>query len=123
MIPLLVGGKGINVYKAIYRDGAPVATSAERRRALIGWAGGSFLVKDLAAAAVTSLPDNVVTQLEVANKTVIGPHGNSKTRPRRRSRSPTTPGCWSSATRTGPTAACRSSSAPPGWRWPPCSAR
>src|ERR1700761_513746 len=75
VIPLLVGGEGINVYRAIYRDGAPIETQAERRRALIGWAGGSFLVKDLAAAAVTSLPDNVTTQLDVANKTVIGPHG------------------------------------------------
>jgi diguanylate cyclase (GGDEF)-like protein len=75
VIPLLVGGQGINVYRAIYRDGAPIETQAERRRALIGWAGGSFLVKDLAAAAVTSLPDNVTTQLEVADKTVIGPQG------------------------------------------------
>jgi diguanylate cyclase (GGDEF)-like protein len=75
VIHLLVGGEGINVYRAVYRDGAPTATAAERRRALIGFAGGSFLLKDLAAAAVTSLPHNVTTQLDVADKTVIGPRG------------------------------------------------
>lgn len=75
VLKLLVGGTGINVYRAIYRDGAPTATPAERRRALIGFAGGSFLLKDLAAAAVTSLPSDVTTQLDVSNKTVIGPHG------------------------------------------------
>ncbi len=75
VISLLIGGQGINVFRAVYRDGAPTATPAERRRALIGWAGGSFLLKDLAAAAVTSLPNNVTTQLDVANQTVIGPQG------------------------------------------------
>ncbi|MCW2978501.1 MAG: hypothetical protein JWO14_228 [Solirubrobacterales bacterium] len=75
VITLLIGGQGINVFRAVYRDGAPTATAAERRRALIGWAGGSFLLSDLAAAAVTSLPGDVVTQLDVANQTVIGPEG------------------------------------------------
>lgn len=75
VIPLLVGGTGINVYRAIYRDGAPTATEAERRRALIGFAAGSFLLKDLAAAAVGTLPDDVTAQLDVANHTVIGPQG------------------------------------------------
>jgi diguanylate cyclase (GGDEF)-like protein len=75
VIPLLVGGTGINVYRAVYRDGAPTATEAERRRALIGFAAGSFLLKDLAAAAVGTLPDDVTTQLDVANQTVIGPPG------------------------------------------------
>jgi diguanylate cyclase (GGDEF)-like protein len=75
VISLLVGGQGINVFRAVYRDGAPTATAAERRRALVGWAAGSFLLKDLAAAAVTSLPNDVTTQLDVANQTVIGPQG------------------------------------------------
>jgi diguanylate cyclase (GGDEF)-like protein len=75
VIPLLVGGTGINVYKAIYRDGAPTATVAERRRALIGFAAGSFLIKDLAAAAVTTLPGDVTAQLDVADHTVVGPKG------------------------------------------------
>jgi diguanylate cyclase (GGDEF)-like protein len=75
VIPLLLGGTGINVYKAIYRDGAPTRTPAERRRALIGFAAGSFLLKDLAAAAIGTLPADVDTQLQVDDKTVIGPAG------------------------------------------------
>jgi diguanylate cyclase (GGDEF)-like protein len=75
VLPLLVGGTGINVYRAIYRDGAPTATVAERRRALIGFAAGSFLIKDLAAAAVTTLPGDVTAQLDVADHTVVGPKG------------------------------------------------
>ncbi|MFT3866047.1 MAG: diguanylate cyclase [Solirubrobacterales bacterium] len=75
VVRLLVGGEGINVFRAIYRDGAPVATPAERRRALIGFAAGSFLLKDLAKAAVTSLPRDVTTQFDVAHQTVIGPQG------------------------------------------------
>jgi diguanylate cyclase (GGDEF)-like protein len=75
VIPLLLGGTGINVYKAIYRDGAPTRTVAERRRALIGFAAGSFLLKDLAAAAVGTLPGDVTAQLDVAHHTVVGPSG------------------------------------------------
>jgi diguanylate cyclase (GGDEF)-like protein len=75
VIPLLLGGTGINVYKAIYRDGAPNKTPAERRRALIGFAAGSFLLKDLASAAIGTLPGNVATQLQVGNRTVVGPRG------------------------------------------------
>jgi diguanylate cyclase (GGDEF)-like protein len=76
VIPLLVGGTGINVYRAVYRDGAPTATVAQRRHAVIGFAAGSFLLKDLAAAAVTSLPGDVTTQLIVAHHTVVGPNGS-----------------------------------------------
>jgi diguanylate cyclase (GGDEF)-like protein len=75
VIPLLLGGTGINVYKAVYRDGAPTETVPQRRRALIGFAAGSFLLKDLASAAITTLPNDVTTQLDVAHKTVIGPKG------------------------------------------------
>jgi diguanylate cyclase (GGDEF)-like protein len=75
VIPLLVGGTGINVYRAIYRDGAPTETVMERRRALIGFAAGSFLLKDLAGAAVATLPGDVTTQLNVSNHTVVGPQG------------------------------------------------
>ena len=35
VIPLLLGGTGINVYKAVYRDGASTATEADRRRAFL----------------------------------------------------------------------------------------
>jgi diguanylate cyclase (GGDEF)-like protein len=75
VIPLLVGGTGINVYRAIYRDGAPTATAAERRKALVGFAAGSFLLKDLAAAAVGTLPNDVTAQLQIADHTVVGPQG------------------------------------------------
>jgi diguanylate cyclase (GGDEF)-like protein len=75
VIPLLLGGVGINVYKAVYRDGASTETTAERRRALIAFAAGSFLLKDLAATAIATLPSDVTAQLDVANKTVIGPRG------------------------------------------------
>jgi diguanylate cyclase (GGDEF)-like protein len=75
VIPLLLGGVGINVYKAVYRDGEPAETVPQRRRALIGFAAGSFLLKDLAATAITTLPNDVTAQLDVANRTVIGPKG------------------------------------------------
>jgi diguanylate cyclase (GGDEF)-like protein len=75
VIPLLLGGTGINVYKAVYRDGAPTETVPQRRHALIGFAAGSFLLKDLAATAITTLPNDVTAQLDVANRTVIGPQG------------------------------------------------
>jgi diguanylate cyclase (GGDEF)-like protein len=75
VIPLLVGGTGINVYRAVYEDGAPTATVAERRKALVGFAAGSFLVKDLAAAAVGTLPNDVTAQLQIADHTVVGPQG------------------------------------------------
>ena len=75
VIPLLIGGTGINVYRPVYRDGAPTATVAERRRALVGFAAGSFLLKELASAAVTTLPNDVTAQLQVANHTVVGPQG------------------------------------------------
>jgi diguanylate cyclase (GGDEF)-like protein len=75
VVQLLFGGTGINVYRAVYRDRAPMATPAERRRALVGFAAGSFLIKDLAAAAIGSLPGEVSVQLDVAKKTVVGPKG------------------------------------------------
>jgi len=75
VIPLLVGGVGINVYRAVYRDGAPTATVGERRRALVGFAAGSFLLKDLASAAVGTLPQDVTAQLQIADHTVVGPQG------------------------------------------------
>ena len=75
-MPLLVGGTGINVYRPVYRDGAPTATVAERRDALIGFAAGAFRVNDLAAAAIAALPDDVDVQLRRATATrSSGPTG------------------------------------------------
>src|SRR5690348_18093857 len=68
---LFRSGTGINVYRAVYRDGAPTATVAERRRALIGFAAGSFLLKDLASAAVTTLPkDRKSTRLNSSHPSI-----------------------------------------------------
>jgi len=75
VISLLLGGAGLNVYQAIYRDGAPTATVAERRRALIGFAAGSLRVADLAASVGEALPDRAIEQIESNGKPVSGPKG------------------------------------------------
>lgn len=73
VLRLPVGGTGINVFRPVFRDGAPTRTVAERRAALIGFAGGSFLVPDLAAAATTALPNRVDTSFVEHGRTVTGP--------------------------------------------------
>jgi diguanylate cyclase (GGDEF)-like protein len=75
VMPLLIGGYGINVYRAVYRDGAPTATVAERRRALVGFAAGAFRVRDLAAAAIAAIPEDVDVQLRSGRQTFVGPRG------------------------------------------------
>jgi diguanylate cyclase (GGDEF)-like protein len=74
-VKLLIGGLGINVYRPVYRDGAPVATVAQRRRALVGFAGGAFRVDDIAAAATATVSDAVDLQLRIDHGTVIGTQG------------------------------------------------
>ncbi len=69
-VKLLIGGLGFNVYRPVYREGAPTATVAQREAALIGFAGGAFRVGDLAAAANGSVPGPVDVQLHVAGTTV-----------------------------------------------------
>ncbi|HKT83361.1 MAG TPA: diguanylate cyclase, partial [Solirubrobacterales bacterium] len=69
---LPVGGTGINVFRPVYRDGAPTATPAERRAALIGFAGGAFGVPDLTAAATTTLPAKVHAALFERGRRVAG---------------------------------------------------
>jgi diguanylate cyclase (GGDEF)-like protein len=69
---LPVGDTGINVFRPVYRDGAPIRTVAERRAALIGFAGGAFHVPDLAAAATTALPDEVDAALIERGRPVAG---------------------------------------------------
>jgi len=73
VLRLPVGGTGINVFRPVFRDGAPTRTVAERRAALIGFAGGSFRVPDLAAAATTALPDRVNASFVERGQTVSGP--------------------------------------------------
>ena len=123
-VKLLIGGIGINIYRPVYRDGAPTATVAQRRAALIGFAGGAFRVSDLAQAAISAVPDAVDVQLRIDRDTRGRPPGTSSTTPpARRSRSPTAPGCWSSATPTGPTSACRCCWPWSASRWRRCWAR
>ena len=74
-VQLLLGGSGINVYWPVYRDGLPTATVAERRAALIGFAGGAFRIGDLAAAAVSTVPDAVDVQLRIDRGNVVGKQG------------------------------------------------
>ena len=70
---LPVGATGITVCRPVSPAGAPAQTPAERRAALIGFAGGAFHVPDLAAAAATALPDNAGASLVERGKPVSGP--------------------------------------------------
>jgi len=70
---LPVGGTGINVFRPVYRDGAPTATVAERRAALQGFAVGAFRVPDLADAATSALPRGVDAALVERGRSVAGP--------------------------------------------------
>jgi diguanylate cyclase len=74
-VKLLIGGIGINIYRPVYRDGAPIATVAQRRRALIGFAAGAFRVSDLAQAAVSTVADSVDVQLRIDRNHVVGEQG------------------------------------------------
>jgi len=73
VIPLLIGGNGINVFRAVYRDGAPIETTVQRRRALTAFAAGSFRVDDLAAAATEAVDPEVELQLQMGEAVVFGP--------------------------------------------------
>ena len=74
-VSLLLGGAGINVYRPVYRDGAPTETVAQRRAALTGFAAGAFRIHDLAAAAVATVPDEVDVQLRIEGNPVYGAAG------------------------------------------------
>ncbi len=76
VISLLVGGRGINVFQPVYRDGAPIATRSQRRRALVGFAAGSFRIGDLAAAAAEAVEEGDDLKLQVAGKAVYGSGGS-----------------------------------------------
>ncbi len=70
---LPVGGTGINVFHPVFRDGAPTRTVAQRRAALIGFAGGGFRVADLSGAAADTLPGDVDVSLVEGGRVVAGP--------------------------------------------------
>lgn len=69
---LPVGGTGINVFRPVYRDDAPTRTVAQRRAALIGFAGGAFELTDLAGAAKAALPSDVDASLVERGRPVAG---------------------------------------------------
>jgi diguanylate cyclase (GGDEF)-like protein len=75
-LKLLLGGLGINVYEPVFRDGAPIETVAQRRRALLGFAAGAFRVGDLAAAANGGVPGPVEVQLRVGPNLTVGDPGH-----------------------------------------------
>jgi len=72
VIPLLIGGRGINVFRAVYRDRAPVGTAAERRHALVGFAAGGFRIGDLAGTAAETVDASVEVQVGAGGETVFG---------------------------------------------------
>jgi diguanylate cyclase (GGDEF)-like protein len=72
-LQLLLGGEGVNVFQPVYRDGAPTATQAQRRRALVGFVAGSFEARDLAGPALAALDEGTEAQLNVGSVSVIGP--------------------------------------------------
>lgn len=76
VIPLLIGGRGINVFRAVYRDRAPVGTVAQRRRALVGFAAASFHLSDLAASAGEAVSPGVRLQLQAGGEAVFGSRGD-----------------------------------------------
>lgn len=72
VLELALGGPGVNIFQAVYRDGAPRENVAQRRDALIGFVTGSFRAADLLATATATLPDEVETQLLYNGETVFG---------------------------------------------------
>jgi diguanylate cyclase (GGDEF)-like protein len=75
VVPLLLGGLGVNVFRPVYRDGAPLETVAQRRAALVGFAAGSFNVEDVAATAIGAVSEADAVQLRVGHRAVVGPQG------------------------------------------------
>jgi diguanylate cyclase (GGDEF)-like protein len=69
---LPIGGVGINVFRPVYRDGAPTATRAQRLAALVGFAVGAFHVPALTTAATAALPDEVGLQLDEGGRSIFG---------------------------------------------------
>jgi diguanylate cyclase (GGDEF)-like protein len=74
VIRLPIGGTGINVFRPVYRDGAPTATVAQRRAALAGFAVGGFHIPDLASAADAPLPGGSDVALTEGGKVLAGPN-------------------------------------------------
>jgi diguanylate cyclase (GGDEF)-like protein len=74
-VKLLIGGLGINIYRPVYRDGAPTATVEQRRAALTGYAAGAFRIRDLARAATATVAGAVDVQLRIDPDHIVGTQG------------------------------------------------
>jgi diguanylate cyclase (GGDEF)-like protein len=74
-LPLLSGGSGINVYRPVYRDGAPTATAAQRQAALTGFAVGAFRIRGLAAVTTSAVSPEIEVQLREKGRTLAGSTG------------------------------------------------
>ncbi|MGZ8665770.1 MAG: diguanylate cyclase [Solirubrobacterales bacterium] len=73
MTPLLTSpGRGIEVYQPVYRAGAPLASRAQRRAALAGFAVGIIRAPDLIAAAMGAATGTTL-QLREGGRIVLGP--------------------------------------------------
>ena len=72
VLSLALGGPGVNIFQAVYRDGAPLGTVEQRRQALLGFVVGSFRASDLLETATSSLPAEVETQLRFDGEAIFG---------------------------------------------------
>jgi diguanylate cyclase (GGDEF)-like protein len=69
---LALGGAGINLFQAIYRDAELPATEAQRRQSLVGFIAGSVEVADLAGTTEAELPGDLETQIVADGEIVAG---------------------------------------------------
>lgn len=65
--------RSIVVYQPVYRDGAPTATVAQRRRAFTELAVGVVSLPSLAAGLEFTLPESMTAQLLEGGEPVVGP--------------------------------------------------
>jgi diguanylate cyclase (GGDEF)-like protein len=72
ILRLALGGPGVNIFQAVYREGAATTTVAQRRSALVGYVVGSVRASDLLATATQSLPNEVETQLRFNDEAIFG---------------------------------------------------
>lgn len=104
---LPVGGTGINVFRPVYRDGAPIRTVVERRAALIGFAAGAFRLPELPRRRHRRCPTGSTPPWWSVADPSSAPTCPARKQPPRRSGSPIAPGSWSCATRAGPASTWR----------------
>ncbi len=72
---ILHSGRGLIIVQPVYRNGAPTATSPERRAALLGFSSGVFKASTVAAAAASVIPADDTIQVDQLGRPVIGSRG------------------------------------------------